>query len=911
MIKKSEVTSAAGTRAIVDHLHLPLYRAFPARAILLTPYCQLTMPHTHTSPLPPRPMSPSLLDHLHASFLSGRASDVTLLVLHPWRASYNLHVVVLLQAGFFEMLFEGGWREALEGRGKVELRFEDPNITRAAFELCLSHLYHPTPLPFLPPAYLPTPDHPLTPSFPLPPAPSPIPRLLLSLLATASYLHIPNLITEASRLLLGSVSPWTVSRYLRFAIGLGLGEGEGEEEGVKGLGHAFPFPDPASASPSPTLSAQGSQASDSEDDLPSKSCVPSSPLSPASPMGETPRLTGYGTPSNLLGQTCVAWMCRWGGEIVLLEEQAFARSFPTSSNPTGSATSTSTPTLTTTIHIPSTSTSTPSTPFPPIWAHQGLPATWVRHLLSADEFWTTREEVGRWDLARRVVDLRREGWERQRVREGQEPREGETMGQRERESGRETERLREEEESEWETLFTEGIFYTHMPFDDLKTVSLSISPHTGRAYTPLKALQHAHWQASLLRSAVLGSQTHPVPNGKPGELGLVRVLDEIPLTQEHAEENAWFAVPLDDAQRIGDWNPAGVVAASVTGVAAPASGTGSKAKTGWDERQWFGIGNKRRSLNEVIASASPAAAGTIPPERCLGWTPYEPYRFSVEFFSAASLKLDKRPPSSSSTGISKIHSRTIFYAGSLFNVYIQVVKRKKEEKDVGSGPGQGEKEKDKETQLGVYVQRWSMVNPVPPASAPPAHARVQHRREESAASAHSLATSTPPQPPGSVPLHVAATWHPGAAGRAPTPSPIPFPRASTPRLGTSARASALSRSASPTPSMPGQTTPNGNQSPTAAFVFPSASPTTPTAAPTSYPPSAPVTPYRDPRQTLRAYFAVTCCSSIGTVLTRFSSAPDKFDVAQSWGWKSSCLREGAGEEGSEGALRVTVVLGLV
>ncbi|KZP00943.1 hypothetical protein CALVIDRAFT_524643 [Calocera viscosa TUFC12733] len=838
---------------------------------------------------PARTMSPSLLDHLHASFLSGRAADVTLRVLGPWRAEYRMHKVVLLQAGFFEMLFEGGYREAL-GEGKpVELRFEDPNITRAAFELCLSHLYHPTPLPALPLSYLPSPQHPLTPAFPAPPEPSRVPRLLLSLLATASYLHIPNLVTDAARLLLSTVSPWTVARYLGFAIGLGLGRDEpaGEEEGeegVKGLGRTFADSPSPSAAVSRAASVLGKEEEDAPSDLPAPgedsdddlltsklTATASSTPVPSSPV-KSQMLTSYGTPTNLLGQTCVSWLCRWGADVLAYEEGCGGTWC--------------------------------------VWGRGGLPAQWVRAVLGADEFWV-REEVNRWDVARRVVDLRREGWA--------------ALGRR-GEEAREEER---EEEREWRILFEEGIYYSHMTFDSLNKISLQLSPHTGKPYTPLRTLQRAHWAASLLRGAVLASNALSLPNGKPGEMGLLRSADALS-ARAHIEEEqeAYYAVPSDDAQRIGDWNPASVLAAAVAG-APPATG---KAKTGWDERSWFGVGNKRRTVRELVGGAGPL----LGLERSLGWTSFEPYRFSVEFFSAAALRLDKRPllpgATASTSSTSKIHSRTVFYAGSLFNVYIQVVKKKKDDKDVGSGPGAlgG----DKETQLGVYVQRWSMVNPVPPASAPPAPAggapaRQQHRREDSAASSSSIGgfgstpipTPTGAVPPGSIPLHLAATWHASnvAPGRTPTPSPIPFPRAATPRLATSTSASALSRSASPplpgTPTnahSPGPPTPG---SPPPTFPFPPSNTTAPapgaSTCPASYPPAMPPTPYRDPRQTLRAYFAVTCCSSLGAVLTRFSSAPDKFDVGQSWGWKSSCLKEGAGEEGAEGGLRVTVVIGLV
>jgi hypothetical protein len=42
----------------------------------------------------------------------------------------------------------------------------------------------------------------------------------------------------------------------------------------------------------------------------------------------------------------------------------------------------------------------------------------------------------------------------------------------------------------------------------------------------------------------------------------------------------------------------------------------------------------------------------------------------------------------------------------------------------------------------------------------------------------------------------------------------------------------------------------------------------------------------------QAYFSITCYTTLGTAVIRFSSAPDSFAVSQSWGWKSSALRTG-------------------
>jgi hypothetical protein len=52
----------------------------------------------------------------------------------------------------------------------------------------------------------------------------------------------------------------------------------------------------------------------------------------------------------------------------------------------------------------------------------------------------------------------------------------------------------------------------------------------------------------------------------------------------------------------------------------------------------------------------------------------------------------------------------------------------------------------------------------------------------------------------------------------------------------------------------------------------------------------PSQPFRDPRASVSAYFAIACASATGNSLTRFGSPPDVFVVNQSWGWKSSALK---------------------
>lgn len=80
----------------------------------------------------------SVQAHLYQSFLHGETADVSLKCFGvTWSASYNLHRVLLIQSQFFRSMFTGGFSESdtgtarrLNGIDVIQLKFDDPNITR-------------------------------------------------------------------------------------------------------------------------------------------------------------------------------------------------------------------------------------------------------------------------------------------------------------------------------------------------------------------------------------------------------------------------------------------------------------------------------------------------------------------------------------------------------------------------------------------------------------------------------------------------------------------------------------------------------------------------------------------------------------------------------------------------------------
>lgn len=317
----------------------------------------------------------------------------------------------------------------------------------------------------------------------------------------------------------------------------------------------------------------------------------------------------------------------------------------------------------------------------------------------------------------------------------------------------------------------------------------------------------------------------------------------------------YFPVPSDSSQRIGD--STGIEGASLQqlfeGQSACKAPDGTTMGIPCSEAHFFGIEQQCRSASTIPSQSTSDKAR---------WSPYPPFRFSVEFWDVEALKEKSR-----------LHSRTIWYAGSLWNVYVQVVRKKG-------------------IQLGVYLHRQSTIDPIPPSSAP-----VMFPPETSA-SAPSTLRGESSRFTG-VPLHQTVS----------TPT-VQYPTPNT------------SRSATPhsTPSTPAM-----SSSLPSSYSQVLASPTSHSTVsiPATSPPVAPAQPYRDPRSAVSAYFTVACAGPTGSSITRFSSAPDVFSVSQSWGWKSSSLRAGDSDlegdgisrdtvaAGREVSLRATVMLGVV
>lgn len=371
-------------------------------------------------------------------------------------------------------------------------------------------------------------------------------------------------------------------------------------------------------------------------------------------------------------------------------------------------------------------------------------------------------------------------------------------------------------------------------------LSHDVSRTTGRPYVSTGCLYSSHWKQSELRLKVAS-----VIRDK--ELGITLSTSEVANRSDPSSPSptSYWAVASDSSERVGD--STGLEDATMDQLFAglPHDDNKKAIPANTSEDNFFGILPPRQNATTVV---------NFDPELKRNWSPFPPIRFAVEFWDVDCLKEKTR-----------MHSHTVWYAGSLYNAYVQVIRKKG-------------------VQLGVYLHRQSHIDPLPPFSIP------SPRRSE-------------------LPRAPLFSPHSNSFGSA-------VQSTDSYKMSTTASASSLTlggaRSTTPVSTQPGSPTPN---SPT---------PGNRNASPVNHP----TQPYRDPRSAISAYFSISCASATGASITSFSSGPDTFAISQSWGWKSSTLRtEEFLELGDDGqpipvglvdvgagkfvSLRATIVIGVI
>lgn len=285
--------------------------------------------------------------------------------------------------------------------------------------------------------------------------------------------------------------------------------------------------------------------------------------------------------------------------------------------------------------------------------------------------------------------------------------------------------------------------------DDLVYISRDISPTNGRAYVPIHVIQAAHWSQSLLQHTITARPTAS-PTSSPGllnhrdELGISVSQSDIvtrlssPL-QDTERNQPYWPIPNDSSLRIGD--NTGIEGASMDELFSRSLGSKRAAIVDTSESTFFGLKNDRCVAADLVQRNL-----NDPSHRFL---PHPPFRFSVEFWDVEALREKSR-----------LHSQTIWYAGNLFNVYVQLVRKKG-------------------IQLGVYLHRQSNIDPIPPPSAPfgvhlPEQSTKTHTRSPSSPPAIHPSVSTPTihhSPPGHPMLSPIRSMTPTASSLVSSPPP--------------------------------------------------------------------------------------------------------------------------------------------
>ncbi|PWW72593.1 hypothetical protein C7212DRAFT_301486 [Tuber magnatum] len=421
-------------------------------------------------------------------------------------------------------------------------------------------------------------------------------------------------------------------------------------------------------------------------------------------------------------------------------------------------------------------------------------------------------------------------------------------------------------------LLENGIYYIHMSFEELQKIETDRDV-LGRRTVTQDTTREALWNQMRLRQKVMNvplnspdlgitetetirqptplgrksSQRLPTPRfgEKLGDSGSGRVTPtrqddgddgpdgpDTPTTIRGRQTKRKYYIPTEDTTTvIGDCQdtPQHLV------VSHPAHRTSTSRSS---ECQ---AGAERAGGDEDRDSSTPFEE--------LRYSEFPPFRFSAEFKSVRSLKEKKR-----------VYSKTVFYAGSHWNIYIQKVR-------------------SKNLQLGVYLHRAKDRE-----TAGGSHGGSSASRESETIGQ----VITVDEKIGTLELHTRNTNH------------------STEGLGdvTVTTDGDVTTSTFTDGNVSGR--PGANTSAARSAV----------PQPSSSEVGVPAVPYYvDSRPMIQTYFKIFSPSRKGKVLSMFSSGPDSFNFSQSWGWKSSSLilEEGmiGGDVDKDARLRFMVVLGNV
>jgi hypothetical protein len=438
-------------------------------------------------------------------------------------------------------------------------------------------------------------------------------------------------------------------------------------------------------------------------------------------------------------------------------------------------------------------------------------------------------------------------------------------------------------------LLDEGIHYIHLDFEQLQFLRRT-KDVIGLPVMPDKVVSNALWQQMELRQRVMNAQETDMELG----LSIQATDDESALEagqassakgKNRAADSSVFGLDCDQDEDDYEsqswdgtgrprkfWIPSSDCNIVMGGNAEPFTATSNSnsmqrqaarlsASVHPEDLTWaadFGT-------STTAAQPRPGTADSDAPPPAVSYTHLPPFRFSADFPAPRLLKERKR-----------VYSRTVFYAGSLWNIYIQKVRSKEQETEeaVYGAAGAPRSGGTVEGRIGMLERDMVAGN------------RRRRQRE-------SLDDD----------VRLEGEDSSGSAGE--VGGQLPHDT----NAGSSSRYGALpDRTATRRHRKTGQTDVLASASPTdASFASPAnlllasdessddytddeISPRYNNPPPLQRSASKPaLPPYVDARPTIRTYFKIYSPSRGGRMLSVYESAPDRFNFSQSWGWKSSTL----------------------
>jgi hypothetical protein len=476
-------------------------------------------------------------------------------------------------------------------------------------------------------------------------------------------------------------------------------------------------------------------------------------------------------------------------------------------------------------------------------------------------------------------------------------------------------------------LLDTGIHYIHLEFEHLQHIKQSRDIF-GLPVVPDAITMNALFQQLQLRQKVINAQEADL------ELGLSQQVDDHEYENEMKSSSPSLSRGKSRASEVMSslsterpetaigpqkfWIPSEDCTMVTGGTADPivslsAGSTAynmiSRSSTEQSDSSWSDLGSSPNVRSQMPGAKSSGEAQSHPTPSAYSMLP--PFRFSAEFPAPRMLKEKKR-----------VYSRTVFYAGSYWNIYIQKMRSVKNN-----------------FQLGVYLHRAkdrdqedviTTSSNIGPTSVDERIGMLERDMQmrggtrhiprlpssRTSRSANTLVNASTDSPRSSIASNMAI-----------------YPRTMQDRNAHSRFSDATlqtyisfdtdsddtdsSQPINPNFDAPGEDPENN--------MFGSARQSLEVSynAPFVPPRISTLPPYADTRPTIRTYFKIYSPSKAGRLLSVYESAPDQFDFSQSWGWRSSTLMldEGFTDEGGDdplaglakknrnGVLRFSVVIG--